>query len=120
MPRAGAEVPVRLRVAVEDDRERWMRDFDGHRVETVQWARGGLLMEATGLVSFSTELVLEGHRLTYQFRRAWFAGVPIPRWLSPGVVSHVDVGDDGWFVVVHVLAPLLGELVCYEGRIEPE
>ncbi len=40
MPRAGAEVPVRLGVAVEGDRERWTRDFDGRRVETVQW-RGG-------------------------------------------------------------------------------
>jgi hypothetical protein len=120
MPRAGAEVPVRLRVAVEGDRERWIRDFDGHRVETVQWARGGTLMESIGRVYFSTELVLEGTRLEYRFRRAWFVGIPIPRWLSPGVVSYVDAGEDGWFVVVHVLAPFLGELVRYEGWIEPE
>jgi hypothetical protein len=120
MPPAGAEVPVRLRVAVEGDRERWIRDFDGHRVETVQWAQGDLLMEASGLVHFSTELVLEGSRLRYEFRRAWFAGIPIPRWLSPGVVSYVEAGDAGWFVVVRVLAPFLGELVRYEGWIEPE
>ncbi len=120
MPRAGTDVPVTLRVAVEGDRERWTRDFAGHRVETVQWASGGMLMESTGPVHFSTELVLEGSRLTYEFRRAWFAGIPIPRWLSPGVVSHVDAGESGWFVVVHVLAPFLGELISYEGWIEPE
>jgi hypothetical protein len=120
MPRAGDAVPVTLRVAVEGDRERWTRDFAGHRVETIQWARGDLLMEARGLVHFSTDLVLEGSRLTYRFRRAWVAGVPFPRWLSPGVVSHVEAGDDGWFVVVRVVAPFLGELVRYEGWIEPE
>jgi hypothetical protein len=105
---------------VEGDRERWTRDFDGHRVETVQWARGDLLMESIGLVHFSTALVLEGSRLKYGFRRAWFGGIPIPRWLSPGVVSYVDAGEGGWFVVVRVLAPFLGELVRYEGWIEPE
>jgi hypothetical protein len=120
MPRAGAEVPVRLRVGVEGDRERWTRDFDGHRVETIQWARGEWLMESLGLVYFSTELVPEGSRLRYEFRRAWIAGIPIPRWLSPGVESYVEAGDAGWFVVVHVLAPFLGDLVRYEGWIEPE
>jgi hypothetical protein len=120
MPRAGDAVPVTLRISVEGERERWTRDFDGHRVETIQWARGDLLMEASGPVSFSTELALDGNRLTYRFRRAWFAGVPFPRWLSPGVVSYVEAQDDDWFVVVRVLAPFLGELVCYEGWIEPE
>jgi hypothetical protein len=113
-------VPVTLQIAVEGDRERWTRHFDGHRVETVQWARGESLMEAIGLVHFSTVLVLEGSRLRYDFRKAWFAGIPIPRWLSPGVESYVDAGDAGWSVVVHVLAPFLGELVRYEGWIEPE
>lgn len=120
MPRAAAEVPVQLWITVEGDRERWTRDFDGHRVQTVQWARGDFLMEASGLVHFSTALVLEGSRLTYEFRRAWFAGIPVPRGLSPGVVSYVDAGESGWFVVVQVLAPFLGEIVRYEGWIEPE
>jgi hypothetical protein len=40
MPRAGSDVSVRLHVVVEGDRERWVRDFGGHRVVTVQWARG--------------------------------------------------------------------------------
>ena len=120
MPPAGTHVPVRLQVVAEDDRERWIRDFDGHRVETVQWAREEMLMEALGRVCFCCALVLEGPRLRYEFRRAWFAGIPIPRWLSPSVMSYVEAGDAGWFVVVHVLAPLLGALVKYEGWIEPE
>ncbi len=55
MPRAGTDVPVRLQVVAEGDRERWIRDFDGHRVETVQWARGESLMEAMGPIRFSLQ-----------------------------------------------------------------
>jgi len=120
MPRAGTDVPVRLQVMSEGGRERWIRDFDGHRVETVQWAQGESLMEAMGRIRFCCALVLDGSRLRYEFRRAWFAGIPIPRWISPSVVSYVEAGDAGWFVLVHVLAPMLGALVKYEGWIEPE
>ena len=120
MPRAGTHVPVRLQVVAEGDRERWIRDFDGHRVETVQWGRGESLMEAMGRIRFCCELVLDGSRLRYEFRRAWFAGIPIPRWISPSIVSYVEAGEATWFVVVHVLAPFLGQLVKYEGWIEPE
>src|SRR5215831_8185666 len=50
LPRAGEAVPVRLRVGIEGDRERWVREFPGCRLETVQWASGGLLIEAAGPV----------------------------------------------------------------------
>jgi hypothetical protein len=120
MLQSGADVPVRLHVATEGARERWTRDFGGHRVETVQWARGDALLEAIGPACFSCALVLDGTRLWYEFRRAWFAGIPIPRWLSPGVESYVDAGEAGWFVVVRVLAPFLSEIVRYEGWMEPE
>jgi len=77
-------------------------------------------MERSGSVCFACSLVIDGSRLRYEFRRAWFAGIPIPRWLSPGVESYVDAGDAGWRVMVRVLAPVLGELVRYEGWVEPE
>ncbi len=120
LPRPGSQVLVVLRVLVEGERERWIRDFDGHRVVTVQWARGDLLMESIGWHSFSTELEIDGSRLRYAFRRAWFVGIPLPRILSPSVESYVDAGENGWRVVVRIFAPFLGELVRYEGWIEPE
>ncbi len=65
-------------------------------------------------------LEIDGSRLRYVFHRAWFAGIPIPRRLSPSVESYVDAGETGWRVVVRIFAPFLGELVHYEGWIEPE
>ena len=58
--------------------------------------------------------------MRYEFRRAWFAGIPLPVWLSPYVDGYVDAGETGWRVVVHIFAPFLGEIVHYEGWVEPE
>jgi hypothetical protein len=120
MPAAATAVPVRLQIAVEGDRERWIRHFDQSRVQTVQWAWRGLLMESFGPVAFACALVVEGSRLHYEFRRAWFSVFPLPRWLAPHVVSFVDAGEGGWRLTVRIFAPILGELVRYEGWIEPE
>jgi hypothetical protein len=120
MPRTGESVPICLEVIVEGDRERWVRQFADRCTATIQWADGNLLMERFGPVSFSSELAVLGSRLQYEFRRAWFAGVLLPRWFSPYVESYVDAGEAGWHVVVHIFAPWLGEIVHYEGWIEPQ
>ncbi|MGH7138106.1 MAG: DUF4166 domain-containing protein [Pirellulales bacterium] len=120
LPEAGKNVPVVVEVKVEGDRERWVRHFAGRRVETVQWMRGELLMESSGATSFSSALSLEGSCLRYEFRRAWFAGIRLPRRLAPSVDGRVDAGDGGWRLAVGISAPLFGELVRYEGWVEPE
>jgi hypothetical protein len=107
-------------VEVEGDRERWVRHLPGRRLETVQWARGDLLMEAVGPTSFSSALVVDGPCLRYVFGRAWFLGVPLPRRLAPVVDGSACAGDGGWRVAVRIAAPVLGELVRYEGWVEPE
>ncbi len=120
MPRAGENVPIWLEIKVSGDREQWLRHFPGRCTRTVQWADGNLLMERFGLTSFSSALVVRGSRVHYEFRQAWFAGIPLPLWLSPYVDGYVDAAENGWRVAVHIFAPFLGEIVHYEGWIEPE
>jgi hypothetical protein len=120
LPRSAGEVPVRLQVTDLATGERWVRQFGAQTLATRQWANGDLLMERSGFVSFSSALVVEGTTLRYEFRRAWFAGIPLPSWLSPSVEGSVDAGDTGWRTVVRVFAPFFGEIVRYEGWVEPE
>jgi hypothetical protein len=120
MPKAAEGVPVRLEVKVNGDRELWLRHFPGRCTRTIQWADGNLLMERVGLSWFSSALVVHGSRMQYEFRRAWFAGIPLPVWLSPYVDGYVAAGETGWRVSVHIFAPFLGEIVHYEGWVEPE
>ena len=77
-------------------------------------------MERFGLGSFSCELELRGSRLVYVFKQSWFLGVPVPPGLAPFVESYVDADETGWLVFVRIFAPLLGEIIHYEGQVEPE
>jgi hypothetical protein len=120
MPRAGESVPVHLEVVSLEEREVWLRHFPGQTLRSVQWARRHLLMERFGPWSFSSTLEVRGSRVVYVFGRSWFLGVPVPRGLAPFVESYVDAGDSGWLVAVHIVAPCLGEIVHYEGWVEPE
>lgn len=120
LPEAGKNIPTDVEVQVEGDRERWVRCFQGRRLETVQWMHGGLLMESFGVTTFSSVLTIEGPCLRYDFRRAWFAGIRLPRRLGPAVDGRVYAGDGRWRVTVSVSAPLVGKLVHYEGWVEPK
>jgi hypothetical protein len=120
LPRQGMSVPVRLEVVVDGEKERWSRYFPDHCLRSIQWDRGGLLVEAFGAGSFSCDLVIDGPCLRYEFRRAWLAGVLLPGWMAPRVDGRVFAGLTGWRVTVHFFVPFLGEIVHYEGWVEPE
>jgi Domain of unknown function (DUF4166) len=120
LPKEGADVPVELRVVVDGERERWIRNVGGQILTTIQWEANGRLMERFGAAVLACSLALETSVLRYDFERSWFIGVPLPRWLSPFVVGAVDGGDRGWQVSTRIVAPFLGTLVHYSGWVEPE
>ena len=119
-PPAGVNVPVVLEVVALRDRERWVRRFPTKTVVSTQWERDQLLIEAFGLYSFSSRLSLAGADLVYEFYQARLAGVPLPRWFAGHAEGMVTGDENGWRVVVRIFAPVLGEIVHYEGRVEPE
>ena len=119
-PQAGVNVPVVLEVTAKGDRERWCRRFPSRTVASTQWERDQLLVEAFGPYSFSCSLELEGADLVYEFRRAWLLGVPLPSWFLPRAEGIASGDEKGWRVVVRILLPVLGEILRYEGQVEPE
>jgi hypothetical protein len=117
LPPAGEAVPVRLRVTPDGGRERWQRDFAGHKLESTQWMQDGLMTEQLGPWRLGFELHVEGPALRLKLRRAWLLGVRWPLSLGPRG-DGVEVGrDDGVAVVARAGVPLLGRLVQYEGLV---
>ena len=90
------------------------------KVVSKQWENDHLLIEQYGMNWFSSSLSIKGADVIYEFQRAWLAGIPLPSWLSPRVDGLVTGEETGWRVVVRVFAPFLGEIVHYEGWVEPE
>jgi Domain of unknown function (DUF4166) len=120
LPAQGDQVAMRLRVLVEGDRERWVRDFDGVRMETGQWLHAGLLVEAAGPLraGFRVAAGLEG--LRFELARAWLFALPLPRALVPHTTAEARAEESGWRIDVRVEAPFIGLLARYHGGVVPE
>jgi hypothetical protein len=116
LPPAG-EAELRLRVVAEGERERWIRQFGGLKIESLQWIRGELLVEQFGPWRFGYKVVVEPPALRLVQVRTWGLGVPWPTWLGPRGVGEEVGRDDGCWIAVQALAPLLGVLVRYEGLL---
>jgi len=117
LPRAGERVPIRVRLVAEGDAERWVREFPGQKVESVQRAWDGLLVENFGAVTLGFKLVVEGPVLRLLPARTWVLGVPVPYWLGPHGDGREEGVADGCQIVARAFAPLLGKIVQYEGLV---
>lgn len=117
LPRAGTDVPVRLRRVAEGDAERWVREIGGQRLESVQRAWHGLLVENFGALSLGFRLVVEAGVLRLLPVRTWVLGIPLPYWLGPHGDGREEGVADGCQIVARAFAPLLGQLVQYAGLV---
>jgi hypothetical protein len=121
LPPAAPKVSVTLHVVVEGDRERWIRDFGGLRLESVQWKRDNFLIEAVGPVRLGLRLSADAMGLEFTSRRAWLHVLRLPLCSVPKVSASVRVQDDGsWLVSVRMTDPFGGVLVTYEGLLRNE
>lgn len=125
MPPASAATDITLDVQPEGEIQRWRRVFGDRPLLTTQWADGGLLVEAMGLVQCWFRLREEGGALLFDQVRATFGvralSVPLPRFLSPRITGRADpAAADRVHVDVRIHAPIAGLLVAYEGLVTTE
>jgi hypothetical protein len=106
-----------------DGGERWIRDFGGQRLTSVQSPGSGkdeyLLSERFGAVRVALALVVENDRLYLVPRRWSLFGVSMPMALVPsGQTFESEI--DGYFCFdVEISAPIIGLIVAYRGRLKP-
>jgi hypothetical protein len=119
LPDPGSAVSVRLRVAVQGSRERWIREIGGRRLESVQWEHERLLVEAAGPLRCGYHLDAGPEGMRLRSVRGWFCAVPLPAALAPRIEAVVTAREDAWHVRVRIVLPVLGLLAGYEGEITP-
>jgi len=124
LPPAGEKVRVSLRCQAESAKGRraevWNRDFNGFPMRSVQWAEGGLLMEKFGLLTLAYRLSVEPPAMRLWVVRAWVLGIPIPLFLAPTGQGFERAEENGSLSIrVAAFAPLLGQVVSYEGTLRP-
>jgi hypothetical protein len=118
MPPAMTDAPLSVEILAAAKRERWTRDFDGHRMRSTMWRRKGLLCERLGLVTFKFRLGAVDGVLTWTVERVSALGIPLPaRWFD-GVSAREFEQDGRYRFDVTAALPLAGELVHYSGWLD--
>ena len=89
-------------------------------MKSVCTARNGQLLERCGPVTFAFELIADSKGLRFHLKRAWFCMFRIPHSLAPRIEIVALAKDAGWTIDARVAAPIVGDLIRYEGFVEPQ
>lgn len=117
-PPAAQQVALQVEIAATPRGECWTRDFAGHSMRSIMWAREGLLCERLGLVTFGFVLSVEDGALIWRVRRVSALGLRLPaRWFD-GVRARESQVDARYHFEVVARLPLIGLLVHYRGWLD--
>ncbi|MBY5538436.1 DUF4166 domain-containing protein [Rhizobium leguminosarum] len=123
-PRAGEDVPVTVRLAVDGDKEIWTRDFGGKIFRSIQLEGKGrdqhLLAEVFGPFRVLMALVPDGEKLRLVVRGWRFCGIPLPMFLAPGGDTYEEERDGRFHFHVEISGRLTGLVVRYTGWLVVE
>jgi hypothetical protein len=121
LPAPGPQQALALTIERRGTRETWTRRFAQRRMQSVLDRRRGspLLYERLGPATLGFALRRDGDAIDWQLRSLWMFGLPLPRALRGKVLSRSGIRDGRYHFSVDVRLPLLGQLVGYQGWLEP-
>lgn len=121
-PKASHDIPVRVVLTKEGDKEIWERFFDGRRMVSTQKAGRGkqsrLVIERFGPIAVYLAILVQDGKQVLKTTGWSIFGIPLPKFLMPGgnVFEHDAEGRFNFHV--DMVAPIFGRLVKYEGWLE--
>jgi hypothetical protein len=116
-PPAGT-YPLRVTFAERGGRERWTRDFGGHRFFSELSQAGEGVAERFGPLRFAFDLPSDAEGLRMVLRGWSVFGLPMPRWIGPRIAAREWEAEDRFRFEVGVRMPLIGEVVRYTGWLQ--
>jgi len=107
LPKASPDIPVKVVLTKDGNKEIWERFFNGRRMVSTQEAGRGKL----------AILVEDGKQILKT--TGWsIYGIPLPKVLTPSGDVYEHDADDRFNFHVDLVAPIFGRLVKYEGWLE--
>lgn len=120
LPAAREDVAVTVGFDTAADAEHWRRDFGGHKMHSRLRSHGGLLAERLGPLRFRFALHAYDDALHWRVAAARLLGVlPLPASWFDGVRCREGEDDGRYTFHVEAALPLVGNLIRYEGWLEP-
>jgi hypothetical protein len=115
LPPAGDGKLVRVALRREGERVRWIRSFDEHQFETLQWRSGDVLIEQFGANQMIFRIRQVDGQLVYEQIGAKWRGVSVP--MEMRVAAVASDSSDGWHVDVSVRVWPFGKICSYGGDL---
>lgn len=123
VPQTGRNVPVETSFEPIDGGERWTRVFNGQAFRTDMLidkdAPHPRLTEKFGPFLFRLKMIAHGDGIDLIPESVSMWGLPLPKFLCPEAVGLERVKDGRYHFNVSVRFPLAGDVLRYEGSIEP-
>lgn len=119
LPKGSPDVPVKVVLTKDGNKEIWERFFGGKRMVSTQEAGRGrqrrLVIERFGPMAIYLAIIIKDGRQIVETTGWSFFGIPLPKILLPGgeVFEHDANGRFNFHV--DLVAPIFGRLVKYEG-----
>jgi len=121
LPVPGSQQVLALTIERHGTRETWIRRFTGRRMQSVLDRRpdSPLLYERLGPTTLGFALRRDSDAIDWQLCSVHVLGLPLPRALHGRVLSRSGMRDGRYHFSIDVRLPLLGQLIAYEGWLEP-
>lgn len=111
--------PLHVAFAGRDGRERWTRDFGGHRFASELSERNGLAIERFGPMRFGFALAPAPAGLVMHLKRWTCFGIRLPLFLAPRIEAREWEESGRFRFDVRLRFPLIGGIVHYSGWLKP-
>jgi hypothetical protein len=119
-PPAGDAVPLTVTMERRGSDEIWVRKFGNRSFRSrLSSDREGALFERFGPFTFRLALPIGENGLEMPVTDGWCLGVPIPKALLPRSDTLEYVKDGLFHFDVALSAPLVGDIVRYQGYLTP-
>jgi hypothetical protein len=118
LPPALKNAPIRVRIDIKSDKERWIRTYAGtHSMTSTLLRRGSALVEQLGPASFTFRLVARDAGIDWQLEQVAMIGIPLPAsWFQ--IFARVDVQNGCYHFLIDSTLRGIGPIVCYEGLLD--
>jgi len=112
------DYPVHVGFTERGGKERWTRDFGGHRFASELAQAGEGVAERFGPLRFAFDLPSDETGLRMVLRRWTLFRLPMPRALGPRIAAREWQEDGRFRFEVGVRLPLIGEVIHYAGWLD--
>lgn len=114
------DAPLWFGTREEENVAIWRRQIKDRELRSELWQAGELVVERMGLVTVTSELVIEAGVLSQVPKALRFADIPLPRVLWPRITAREWGAGGKYHFKIELRAPLVDfVLLAYEGWLAP-